>query len=143
MLCMVLPCSRQNRPLILPSLLTLANLAQVLHQLGARAKQVQLLMISVDPERDTPDRLAAYVPHFYPSFIGLTGSAADIAAVAPLFGIYYEKEDSTAAASYMVNHSTTLMVIDRQGIMRLIIPFGTAVQDIAADVAFLLREGAS
>lgn len=122
---------------------TLANVAQVLPQLGARAHQVQLLMVSVDPERDTPDRLAAYVPHFHPSFLGLTGSATEIAAVAPLFGIYYEKEESTTAASYMVNHSTTLMVIDQQGIMRLIIPFGTAVRDIAADVAFLLREGAS
>lgn len=122
---------------------TLANVAQVLPQLGARAQQVQLLMVSVDPERDTPDRLGAYVPHFHPSFLGLTGSATDIAAVAPLFGIYYEKEESTTAASYMVNHSTTLIAIDQQGIMRLIIPFGTAVQDIAADVAFLLREGAS
>ena len=122
---------------------TLANVAQVLPQLGARAHQVQLLMVSVDPERDTPDRLAAYVPHFHPSFLGLTGSATDIAAVAPLFGIYYEKEESTTAASYMVNHSTTLMVIDQQGIMRLIIPFGTAVQHITADVVFLLRGGAS
>lgn len=122
---------------------TLANVAQVLPQLGARANQVQLLMVSVDPERDTPGRLAAYVPHFHPSFIGLTGSAAEIAAVAPLFGIYYEQEERTTAASYMVHHSPTLMVIDQQGIMRLIIPFGTAVQDIAADVAFLLRGGAS
>ena len=122
---------------------TLANVAQVLHQLGARANQVQLLMISVDPERDTIDRLAAYVPHFHPSFIGLTGSSADIAAVAPHFGIYYEKEQGTATAGDMVNHSATLMVIDKQGVMRFIIPFGTAVQDMAADVASLLREGSS
>ena len=120
---------------------TLANVAQVLHQFGARANQVQLLMISVDPERDTPDRLAAYVPHFHPSFIGLTGSATDVAAVAPLFGIYYEKQESTTATSYWVDHSSTLMVIDKQGIMRFIIPFGTAVQDMAADLASLLREG--
>jgi len=122
---------------------TLANVAQVLHQLGAKANQVQLLMISVDPERDTPDRLAAYVPHFHPSFIGLTGSIADITAVAPHFGIYYEKEEGTAATGGMVSHSATLMVIDPQGVMRFIIPFGTAVQDMAADVAFLLRESSS
>ena len=122
---------------------TLANVAQVLHQLNTRANQVQLLMISLDPERDTPDRLAAYVPHFHPTFLGLTGSAAEIAEVAPLFGIYYEKEATTTADNYMVNHSTTLMVIDQQGIIRLIIPFSAAVQDIAADVAFLLRGGAS
>jgi len=122
---------------------TLANVAQVLHQLGAKANQVQLLMISVDPERDTPDRLAAYVPHFHPSFIGLTGSTADIAAVAPRFGIYYEKEEGTAVTDGMVSHSATLMVIDPQGVMRSIIPFGTAVQDMAADVAFLLRESSS
>src|SRR5438128_12357955 len=122
---------------------TLANVAQVLRQFGARANQVQLLMISVDPERDTPDRLAAYVPHFHPSFIGLTGSAEDIAAVAPLFGIYYEKQEGTTDTGYLVNHSPTLMVVDPQGIMRLSIHFNTAVQDLAADVASLLREGAS
>src|SRR5215510_2039163 len=104
---------------------TLANVAQVLDQLGARANQVQLLMISVDPERDTLDRLAAYVPQFHPSFLGLTGSAADVAAVAPLFGIYFEKGESTTATDYLVSHSATLMVIDQQGIMQLIIPFGT------------------
>src|SRR5262245_12343168 len=120
---------------------TLANVAQVLHQLGARANQVQLLMISVDPERATLDRLAAYVPHFQPSFLGLTGSAADVAAVAPLFGIYFEKGESTTATDYLVSHSATLMVIDQQGIMQLIIPFGTAVQDMAADLASLLQEG--
>jgi protein SCO1/2 len=120
---------------------TLANVAQVLHQVSTRANQVQLLMISVDPERDTPEKLAAYVPHFHPSFIGLTGSATEIAAVAPLFGIYYEKQERTDAHSYWVDHSATLMVIDQQGIMRFIIPFGTAVQDMATDLAFLLREG--
>ncbi|HEY5866493.1 MAG TPA: SCO family protein [Candidatus Tectomicrobia bacterium] len=89
---------------------TLANVAQVLHQVSTRANQVQLLMISVDPERDTPEKLAAYIPHFHPSFIGLTGSATEIAAVAPLFGIYYEKQESTNATSYWVDHSATLMV---------------------------------
>jgi protein SCO1 len=120
---------------------TLASVAQVLRQLGGKANQVQLLMISVDPARDTPERLATYVQHFHPSFVGLTGSTTDIAAVAPLFGIYYEKQESTDATSYWVDHSSTLMVIDQQGIMRFIIPFGTAVQDMAADVAFLLRQG--
>jgi protein SCO1/2 len=120
---------------------TLANVAQVLQRLGARANQVQLLMISVDPERDTPDRLAAYVPHFHPSFIGLTGSTTDVAAVAPLFGVYYEKQESNPDTSYWVDHSSTLMVIDQQGNMRFIIPFNTAVPDMTADLASLLREG--
>jgi protein SCO1 len=92
---------------------TLANVAQVLQQLGARAHQVQLLMVSVDPDRDTPDRLAAYVPHFHPSFIGLTGSTEEIAAVAPLFGIYYEKQEGSIDTGYLVSHSATLMVIDQ------------------------------
>jgi len=118
---------------------TLANVAQVLHQFGTKAKQVQLLMISLDPERDTPEKLAAYVPYFHPSFIGLTGSVEEIAAIAPLFGIYYEKQASTDASSYWVDHSATLMVIDQHGIMQLLIPFGTAVQDMATDLAFLLR----
>lgn len=122
---------------------TLAHVAQVLYQLGPRSQQVQLLMISVDPERDTPDKLAAYVPHFHPAFLGLTGSVEEIAAVAPLFGIYYEKEANAGSSNYLVDHSSTLLVIDQHGVMRLIIPFNTAVDDIAADVAFLLRQGSS
>lgn len=122
---------------------TLASVAQVLQQLGARAQQVQLLMISVDPERDTPDRLAAYISHFHPSFIGLTGSVTDVAAIAPRFGIYFEKQEVNADGNYWVDHSSTLMVIDPQGIMRLILPFETAVPDMTADLTFLLRESFS
>ena len=122
---------------------TLANVAQVLQQLGARAHQVQLLMVSVDPERDTPARLAAYISHFHPSFIGLTGSVTDVAAIAPRFGIYFEKQETNADGNYWVDHSSTLMVIDPQGILRLIIPFNTAVPDMTADLASLLRESSS
>jgi len=122
---------------------TLANVAQALHQLGPQAQQVQLLMISVDPERDTPERLAAYVPAFHRSFIGLTGSPAEIATVAPKFGIFYEKEDNAPATGYLVNHSSTMLVIDQQGIMRFIIPFNTSVPDIMTDIAAWLRQGAS
>ncbi len=121
MFCTVLPCSRQNQPRILPSLLTLANVSVCTIFVASWSCCILGIRIA----------------------LGLTGSAEDIAAVAPLFGIYYEKQEGTTDAGYMVNHSPTLMVVDQQGIMRLIIPFNTTVQDIAADVASLLREGSS
>ena len=122
---------------------TLANLAQVVHQLGKQAQQVQVLMISVDPARDTPARLAAYVSAFHPTFLGVTGTPSDLAAVAPRFGIYYEQEEGTPETGYMVNHSTTVLVVDQRGVMRVIWPFGTAVPALLADVQALLRHGAS
>lgn len=119
---------------------TLANVGQALRDLGAKADDVQLIMISLDPERDTPEKLAEYVAHFYPSFIGVTGSEEKLAEVTSLYGIFYEKHEGSAASGYLIDHTATLLVIDREGYLKLVFPFGVTVQEIADDLKYMLRQ---
>jgi len=118
---------------------TLGNAAQALRLLGNEANEVQLIMISVDPERDTPEKLAGYVAHFHPSFIGVTGKPEELMQIASLYGVFYEKQEGTEATSYLVDHTATLMVIDREGYLKLVMPFGVSAKEIADDIKYLLR----
>jgi len=118
---------------------TLAELAAAMHDLGAEAKQVQVVFVSVDPDRDTPARLAEYVANFDPSFIGITGTPAEIAAAATPLGIYYKAHEGTAATGYLIDHTATVLVLDRQGSIRLLVPFGATGAEIAGDLHALLR----
>ena len=117
---------------------TLSTVNKAFDLLGNKADQVQLVMISVDPERDTPESLGAYLANFNPKFIGLTGTPDQIAAVATPLGIYYKKHDGSAATGYLVDHTASLMVLDAEGRPRLVIPFQTSAQDIAEDLKHLL-----
>ncbi len=119
---------------------TLANVGQSLRELGAKADDVQLIMISLDPERDTPEKLAEYVTHFHPSFIGVTGSQDDLAKIASLYGIFYEKTAGTDNSGYLLNHTATLLVIDREGYLKLVFPFGVTVPEIVDDLKYMLRQ---
>lgn len=118
---------------------TMTEVAKAIKALGKQAEDVQVIMISVDPERDTPDRLAEYVAYFDPRFIGLTGTPEEIADVATLYGIFYEKHEGTAATGYLVDHTATVTVVDREGRVRLVWPFGTTGEDMASDLKQLLR----
>jgi len=118
---------------------TLAELAQGLKRMGRRADQVQVVMVTVDPDRDTPEVLAQYVANFDPRFIGLSGTAEQIAAAATPLGIYYERHAGTAASGYLVDHTATVAVIDQDGYLRLVFPFGTSGEDIASDLSRLLK----
>jgi protein SCO1/2 len=117
---------------------TLADLHQARMALGTRGEQIQVLMITVDPARDTQPVLAEYMPHFDSSFIGLTGTPDQIAEVATYYGIYYEQQEGNSALGYLVNHTATVMVIDKDGYLRLVFPFGTISDDIRADLDYLL-----
>lgn len=117
---------------------TLGTVAQALEKLGAKAEDVQLVMISVDPERDTPPVLASYLSNFNPSFVGLTGTPEEIASAATPFGVFYEKHEGSAATGYLVDHTASLMVLDRDGRLRLVLPFGTPAEDIAEDLEHLM-----
>lgn len=120
---------------------TLAELKVTMAELGKKAEEVQVLMVSVDPERDTAVALQHYVTHFHPSFIGLTGQTEDdILAVTTPLGIYYEKHAGTAATGYLIDHTATLTVIDKQGYLRLVYPFGVSGKDIAADLQIIIKE---
>ena len=116
---------------------TMAELAQVKEKLEPQARDlVQVVMISVDPQRDTPQVLKQYVAAFDPSFMGLTGSDDQIAKAASSFKAYYKKVDS--GKSYTMEHSSGLYVIDTKGESRLLFKPNTPPEDIAADLQKLL-----
>ena len=118
---------------------TLVEIAGAMDILGEDAEKVQTIMISVDPERDTPEQLAEYVAHFDTSFLGVTGTLEEVAEVATLYGIFYEKHEGTAASGYLIDHTATVMVVDEDGYLKLLLPFGTTAQEIADDLAYLLK----
>lgn len=119
---------------------TLTILKQVQTQLGKQADQVQIILITTDPERDSPDVIQEYVTRFHPAFMGLSGTADALREVAASYGIFAEKsaDSHEHSADYQIDHTTTLNLIDQQGYLRLIYPFNTAAADIAADVAQLI-----
>jgi protein SCO1/2 len=118
---------------------TLAELNNVMKQLGGDASQVQVLFITVDPQRDTPALLAQYVPAFNPAFIGLGGDDAAVAKTAKDFNMYVQQRPGKTPGTYSVDHSTQTYAFDRQGHVRLIFPFGTPPAAIASDLKLLLN----
>lgn len=120
---------------------TLADLGYVLRELGRNADQVQVIMVTVDPERDTPAQLADYVTHFHPSFIGLSGTEQEIAAVAAQYGVYYERHEGTAATGYLVDHTARVFVIDQQGEYWLSFPFDMAREQMKSDLHNVIKQG--
>ena len=109
----------------------LSSLAKVLRSLGDDADKVSALFVSVDPERDTPDKLKNYVPFFSPDLIGLTGSISEIKTVADAYRvqtkIHSRKKDSDY---YLVDHSANLYVLGPKGDVLNIIPFGLPTDHI-------------
>lgn len=117
---------------------TLVEVSSALKALGADAERVQVLFVTVDPERDTQDALAKYVTAFDRRFLGLRGDAAATQRVAKEFKIYYEKRKS--GDSYSVDHSGQSYVIDPQGRLRLLVRPDRIAEDLPADLRTLLRE---
>lgn len=117
---------------------TLAGMRAAMEKLGDDAGRVQVLFITIDPERDTRDLLAQYVPSFDPSFIGLYGDADATARVAKEFKVFYQKVPGTTPGSYTMDHSAGSYVFDPQGRLRLYVRHGANPDDIAADLKLLL-----
>ena len=116
---------------------TLADLASAMKALGPDAERVQVLFVTVDPERDTPGELAQYVRAFDPRFLALRGDLAATQRVAKDFKIYFEKRKQ--GASYTVDHSAQSYVIDPQGRLRLLVRHDRIAQDLAPDLQAILR----
>ncbi|NMF87399.1 SCO family protein [Aromatoleum petrolei] len=116
----------------------LSTMAEVMRQLGPDAERVQVLFVTVDPERDTQQLLAQYIPVFDPRFIALRGDPAQTAAVAKEFKVFYQKSGDTSGANYTVDHSTGTYVFDPTGRVRLYVKHGETADNIAADVRTLL-----
>lgn len=120
---------------------TLSDVAAAFKLLPAdAATQVQVLFVSVDPERDTPELLGQYVPYFHPSFLGLTGTPEEVAAAAQEFKIHYRKHVEPGATDYLIDHTAGSYVLDREGRLRLFQPYAQPPADIAHDLAILLAE---
>ncbi len=102
---------------------TLAELAQIKKSLGATGDRVQVVFVTVDPERDTPEILKAYVGNFGPDFIGLRGSLEQTAAAAKEFKVFYAKVPGKTPGSYSMDHSAASFVFDPAGKVRLYLPY--------------------
>jgi len=117
---------------------TMVELKHMMEALGRDARDVQVIMVSVDPDRDTPEKLGEYVTQFNPSFIGMTGNENDLLGITTELGIFYQKHDGTPATGYLIDHTATVSVLDEDGRLRLVFPFGTTGEDMAADLRRLL-----
>jgi protein SCO1/2 len=126
---------------------TLANLANAFRELGPEANDVQLIFVTVDPKRDTVPRLREYLKLFNPNFIGATGPSTDLDAVTReleavrrAYGVLATEESADGSNGYQVHHSSSLYLIDRQGVLRGLVPFGKPASDIVHDIRLLLTQ---
>ena len=121
--------------------ITLDVLDKAIEALPERQQDdVQVIMVSVDPERDTPEVLAKYLAYFNPDFVGMTGTVEEVQLAGSPLGIYAAKREVEGAAGYFMDHTATVAAIDRQGRLRLVWPFGMPVEEIASDLGYLVRE---
>lgn len=117
---------------------TMAEMANVMQQLGPLAERVQVLFITLDPARDTPAVLSKYVPAFDPRFLGLVGDQAATDKVAKEFKVFYQKVPGKEPGSYTMDHTAGSYVFDPQGRLRLFVRHGQGPEPIVHDLKILL-----
>jgi protein SCO1/2 len=117
---------------------TLSELAAVARELGKDADRMQVLFVTVDPERDTPEVLRQYVPSFDPRFLGLYGDAEATARAAKAFKIFYQKQPLKDSTTYSVDHSAGTYILDREGRLRLYARYGAGAALLLHDIRILL-----
>ncbi len=116
----------------------LMRFAQVVKALGAEGVRVQVVMVTVDPARDTPALLGQYVTAFHPAFLGLTGDEAAIAATAREFRVIFQRQPGANPETYTVDHSTASFIFDPQGRLRLLVTAQQTGTAIEQDIQLLL-----
>ena len=116
---------------------TLGVLAQARRQLGTAGKNIQVIYVTVDPARDNAKRMREYLANYDPAFIGGTGTVDQLAAVQKEYGILATKQ--TAGNGYSVAHSSYTYLIDRNGTLRALMPYGHSAEDYAHDLRILLK----
>jgi len=119
---------------------TLAELAGAIRKLGPAGEKVQVLLVTVDPERDTAALLAKYVTAFDPKFLALRGSADETARVAKEFKVIYQKVAGPRPENYAMDHSAGSYIFDRQGRLRLYVGYGRGAEVFAHDIDLLLKQ---
>jgi protein SCO1/2 len=117
---------------------TLATMREVKEKLGADGARLQVIFVTVDPERDTPELLSKYVTAFDPAFLGLHGSPEEIAQAAKHFKVYYQKVPGKTPETYTLDHTASTYLYDPQGRLRLFVRHGQSVDPIVQDVRALL-----
>lgn len=127
-----------NCPDVCPT--TLAHVRDALGRLGAGAEQFQVIFISVDPARDTPELTSAYAARFHPSFLGLSGAQEEIDAVIKGYGIFVQLNEPDAESGYYsVDHTATMLVLNREGALALTWPYGLSADDLLEDMKVLVN----
>lgn len=117
----------------------MANIAAALHKTSdAIARQVDVVFVTTDPERDTPDRLRAWLDHFDARFVGLTGSQAEVDAAQSAMGLPPAYRDSVPGGSYQVGHAAQVIAFTRDGLARFAFPFGTRQSEWAQEIPRLV-----
>ncbi len=127
-----------NCPDICPA--TMANLSQVYAQLGSQAKNVRVVFVTVDPQRDTAPQMQQFIAKFNPAFTGLVGTEQDLSPVWKSYGVYIQSQAIAGSSSYLENHSDAIYLVDKTGRLRLAYDFTTPVSDLLSDVLHLLKE---
>jgi len=118
---------------------TMTEMAQVKQQLGSDGDKLQVLFVTVDPARDTPEVLKAYMGAFDPGFVALIPTADQLATIAKDFKVYFKKVEGKTPTSYSMDHSAASFVYDTQGRLRLYARYGAGVAPMVSDVKALLK----
>ena len=118
---------------------TLADFAAAMKRLGAEAERVQVLFVTLDPRRDTPQLLGQYLPAFHPGFLGLWGDEAAVRRAAKDFRVYSNIREGQTPETYTVDHSGQSFVFDAQGRLRLVVPPALPPESLASDLRLLLN----
>jgi protein SCO1/2 len=119
---------------------SMAELADAKKLLGADGDKLQGLFVTVDPDRDTPDVLKAYMANFDPTFLALRGTPEQLAEMAKEYKVYYKKAEGKSPTSYTMDHSAASYVYDTQGRLRLYTRYGSGAQALASDLKLLLGQ---
>jgi protein SCO1/2 len=118
---------------------TMSEMAQVKQQLGSDGDKLQVLFVTVDPERDTPAVMKAYMGAFDPAFVALIPTPEQLAALAKDYKVYYKKVDGKTPTSYSMDHSAASFVYDTEGRLRLYARYGAGVPAMVSDLRALLK----
>ncbi len=125
-------------PDVCPTAMT--DLVEVKRQLGSDGDKLQAVFVTVDPERDTPEVLKAYIANFDPSFVGLRGTPEQLAQVAKEFKIIYRKVEGKTPGAYTMDHTAASFIYDTQGRLRLYLRQGAGPKVLLGDLRLLLKE---
>jgi protein SCO1/2 len=117
---------------------TLSDFSLALQQLGPLADRVQVIFVTVDPQRDTPDLLKQFVPAFNPGFLGMYTDADSLRQLANEYKVVYQKSSVKAADDYLIDHNAGTYIYDPKGNLRLLMPYGSSPEAIAKDLRTLL-----